>query len=153
MWCISGEGGYDIGDGYWEGHEDCTYFFINNETKYALIWNKGDNYWTIYNDEDEIIPYIPNAPKVEGLPDVSKLPEFIANEVAKLYNINVSDIVNIKSASYDPEIMELFLDFDSRENYIIELNDGTTKFCYGDNGEYFDVTDEIEELINEYSEY
>jgi len=151
MWCISGEGGYDIGDGFWEGHEDNTYFYIHGNEKYALIWPKGAKVWDIWNDEDEIIPYIPNAPKVEGLPDVSKLPDFITTNVAKLYNISVDDIKDVKSASYDSELMDLFLDYDSKQNYIVELKDGTTKYCYvKEFTDFIDVTEEIEELIDEY---
>ena len=151
MWCISGEGGYDLGDGYWEGHEDNTYFFIHGNEKYALIWHKGSKVWDIWNELDEIIPYIPNAPKVDGLPDVSKLPDFITSNVAKLYNISVDDIKDIKSASNDPELMELFLDYDSKQNYQIELKDGTIKYCYVEEfSKFIDVTEEIEELMDEY---
>lgn len=151
MWCISGEGGYDLGDGYWEGHEDNTYFFIHGNEKYALIWHKGDSVWDIWNEEDEIIPYIPNAPKVDGLPDISKLPDFITRNVAKLYNISVDDIKDVKSASNDPELMELFLDYDSKQNYQVELKNGTTKYCYVEEfTDFIDVTEEIEELMDEY---
>lgn len=148
LWCISGQGGYDACS-YWNGHEDCTYFYIDtkNNKKYALIWKKGDIYWTIYNELDEIIPYIPNAPRVEGLPDVSTLPKELCQKIAKVLGINASDIIDIKSADNDPEIMDAFIDYDSRENYIVDTKD-KTYYIINERG-YEDITQEVEEFISE----
>lgn len=148
LWCISGQGGYDACS-YWSGHEDCTYFYIDtkNNKKYALIWKKGDIYWTIYNELDEIIPYIPNAPRVEGLPDVSILPKELCQKIAKVLGINASDIIDIKSADNDPEIMDAFIDYDSRENYIVDTKD-KTYYIINERG-YKDITQEVEEFISE----
>lgn len=148
MWCISGQGGYDACS-FWNGYEDCTYFYIDtkNNKKYALIWKKGDIYWTIYNELDEIIPYIPNAPRVEGLPDVSILPKELCQKIAKVLGINASDIIDIKSADNDPEIMDAFIDYDSRENYIVDTKD-KTYYIINERG-YEDITQEVEEFISE----
>lgn len=148
MWCTSGQGGYDACS-FWNGYEDCTYFYIDtkNNKKYALIWKKGDIYWTIYNELDEIIPYIPNAPRVEGLPDVSILPKELCQKIAKVLGINASDIIDSKSADNDPEIMDAFIDYDSRENYIVDTKD-KTYYIINERG-YEDITQEVEEFISE----
>ena len=148
-WCISGKNGYD-GPDYYQGHEDITYFYIHGNEKFALIWEKGDNYWTIWNDLDEIVPYVPNAPKVEGLPDISQLPQELCQEIAKVLGINPSEIKDIWSASNNPELMELFFDYDTNKNYVVDT-DTKMYFVIGRGSSYEDVTDEVMEYIN--SEY
>ena len=78
-WCITGTKRWNDGeDGketfldYHEKNHVEFYFFIKNGTeKYALAVYPGGKAYEIFNAEDVSIAYIPEAPKIEGLPDVS----------------------------------------------------------------------------------
>ena len=157
-WCISG---YD-GSEYFDDFSDSDiYFFIDkkNKLKYAFIQgdNIGTNNYEIWDENDFMTSYIPNAPKIEGLPDISQLNPQIKQELEQLYGKNVT---NIESIVGNPELRELddfFIDLDTREEYKVTLIDNSIKYCYNNSNEYVDCTDELnawaqemlEESLNE----
>ena len=148
-WCISGD---DMGYDYFSDYHDSgdkIYFYIHGDDKYALIM-RGDRY-TIYNDFDDRVAYVPNAPKVQGLPDISDFNPHIVNKVTKLYNIKPEDIKDIKDMLYDSDTADFFFDMDTREAYGI-ITDNGTYYCYyyEPDDDYVDVTDEFNEWADEY---
>ena len=79
-WCITGtkrwndgENGKETFQEYHEKNHVEFYFFIKNGTeKYALALYPDGKSYEIFNAEDVSIAYIPDAPQVKGLPDVSE---------------------------------------------------------------------------------
>ena len=149
-WCISGENGYE-GQEYFNdyyGNGDRIIFFIHEDDKYALIIPSSGDY-LIWNEEDNRIAYIPNAPYIEGLPDVSKFNERILDEILKLYKISPSDIIDIQDALDDDELIDFFIDYDTREAYKVETKNGTF-YCIYNYPKYEDVTKDLEQWVKEY---
>ena len=152
-WCISGDGeggNYDAAD-FWEGNEDQTYFFIHGDDKYALIWERGASDWDIWNAMDGKEPYVKGAPAVPGLPDISRPSPELLKGIAKCLGIPAGDILDIHVADYDDELSELFYDYDASGNYIVDTKGGT---CYVIDtlGDFEDVTQDIEDALEEYDE-
>lgn len=153
-WCISGdEDGCEYFDDY-KVDGIGIYFYIPESTwegeKYALILRNNGTY-TIYNAEDDIIPRIPNAPKVKGLPDVS-VPSndlFHEVEVALPKGSKVSSIMEISNG----DIIEFYFDYDTREAYEVILSDGSKAYVHRDSwsGQFEDDTKEVEEFKKEYN--
>jgi hypothetical protein len=96
-WCITGrnnEGENAYGNRYWRSYTSDGaefYFFLLKGTneKYALtVWpdsskgrlGMGDGSYDLNQADDDPINYIPDAPKVPNLPDVSVEPDFYTNE-------------------------------------------------------------------------
>ena len=79
-WCITGtkrwndgENGKETFQDYHENNHVEFYFFIkNNGEKYALAMYPNGDAYEIFNAEDVSVGYIPDAPKVDGLPDISQ---------------------------------------------------------------------------------
>lgn len=96
-WCITGtkrwndgEDGKETFQEYHEKNHVEFYFFIKNGTeKYALALYPDGKAYEIFNAEDVSIAYIPDAPKVEGIPDVSK-----KNDLKILINAIASDNID-----------------------------------------------------------
>lgn len=152
-WCISGDGeggNYDAAD-FWEGNEDSTYFYIHGDDKYALIWEKGASGWEIWNAEDFRVPFVKDAPAVPGLPDISRPNPELWKGVAECLGIPVGDIRSIDDAYYDQELFELFDDYGASGNYVVDTKGGT---CYviETMGDFEDVTQDIEDALEEYDE-
>lgn len=150
-WCISGDGeggNYDAAD-FWGGYEDKTYFFIHGDDKYALIWERGASGWEIWNAEDFRVPFVKDAPAVPGLPDISRPNPELWKGVAECLGIPVGDIRSIDDAYYDQELFELFDDYGASGNYVVDTKGGT---CYviETMGDFEDVTQDIEDAIEEY---
>lgn len=78
-WCITGTKRWNNGDSgestflnYHNENGVEFYFYIkNNGEKYALAIYPDNQHYEIYNAEDVKVPYIEDAPSIEGLPDVS----------------------------------------------------------------------------------
>lgn len=78
-WCITGTKRWNDGTTGKETFQDYHdknnvefYFYLNkNGDKYALALYPNGKSYEIFNAEDVSCAYIPDAPKVEGLPDVS----------------------------------------------------------------------------------
>lgn len=76
-WCVSGNNGRQ--DTYWNTYATKArlYFYITKleydprgtTSKFALA--VYDDYYEIYNQQDDLVTSIPNAPVIEGLPDVT----------------------------------------------------------------------------------
>jgi hypothetical protein len=96
-WCITGrnnDGENAYGNRYWRSYTSDGaefYFFLLKGTneKYALtVWpdsskgrlGMGDGSYDLNQADDDPITYIPDAPKVPNLPDVSVEPDFYTNE-------------------------------------------------------------------------
>lgn len=95
-WCITGRyhGAEDSGEYYFNKYKEDQgwdyYFYIlkdgrdleGRQEKWCLCYNAEEGSYSIYNAEDDTVGSIPNAPQVEGLPDVSKgNPDYDDNEV------------------------------------------------------------------------
>jgi hypothetical protein len=78
-WCITGknmDGDDAYGRRYWDSYTadgNDFYFFLKkgSNEKFAVMIDEGGDH-TIFNPQDREIPFIQDAPKVEGLPDVSQ---------------------------------------------------------------------------------
>jgi hypothetical protein len=78
-WCITGKNmdGDDVyGRKYWDSYtRDGNEFFFflkkGSNEKFAVMIDEGREH-TIFDPQDREIPFIENAPKVDGLPDVSQ---------------------------------------------------------------------------------
>jgi hypothetical protein len=78
-WCITGtniEGDDVYGRRYWDSYTrdgNEFYFFLKkgSNEKFAVMIDEGGDH-TIFNPQDREMPFIQDAPKVEGLPDVSQ---------------------------------------------------------------------------------
>lgn len=138
MWCISG---YEAED-YFSDCDDEYYFYINKKTqeKYALTYY--NNFYSIYTEWDMRALFIEGGPKVDGLPDVGKLPSDFAEGLGKI-GIDVKDVQSVRNSTIDDS------DFwygqgDITGMIILTMEDGTeryitTKFF---TGEMFDETEE-----------
>ena len=85
-WCITGRyhGAEDSGEYYFNKYREDQgwdyYFYIlkdgrdleGRQEKWCLCYNDETGSYSIYNAEDDTVSSIPNAPQVEGLPDVTQ---------------------------------------------------------------------------------
>lgn len=144
-WCISGGDAYEYFD-----DDDIFYFYIYGDTKYAVAPNFSGNGYTIYNEMDDRVAYIPDAPQVPNLPDVSSFDPDVVRGIAKLYKIKESEIESIEPV--DSEYMEFFWDYGGPEHYTVTLKNGDVKYCTTSNAvhEYIDLTDEFLDWLAEY---
>lgn len=154
-WCISGD---EDGSEYFSDYiadGDKIYFFIHHtkdyyDDKYAVVV-RTDGTWTIYDSEDDIVPNIPYAPQVNGLPNVSIPNPNLKHEIEVAFPKEVtSKIVDIKSPEGDD--LEFFFDYDTRECYRVVLEDGTERYVYRNSwdGTFEDVTNEFNEFKEEW---
>lgn len=145
QWCISGRDAYEFFD-----DDDVFYFYIYGDTKYAVAPNFSGNGYTIYNEVDDRVAYIPNAPQVPNLPDVSSFDPDVVRGITKLYKIKASEIESIEPV--DSEYLEFFWDYDGPEHYTVTLKNGDVKYCTTSNvdHEYIDLTDEFLDWLAEY---
>lgn len=144
-WCISGNDAYTYFD-----DDDIFYFYIYGDTKYAVAPYASGTGYTIYNERDDRVAYIPNAPQVPNLPDVSSFDPNVVRGITKLYKIKASEIESIEPV--DSEYMEFFWDYDGPEHYTVTLKNGDVKYCTTSNvdHEYIDLTDEFLDWLAEY---
>lgn len=82
QWCISGNRIGDSNDSYWKNYINNGvefYFYITKgkynprgrTCKFALAYQPGTNKWQVYDQQDGMVDGIPNAPIIDGLPDVT----------------------------------------------------------------------------------
>lgn len=144
-WCISGNDAYTYFD-----DDDIFYFYIYGDTKYAVAPYASGTGCTIFNEMDNIVAYIPNAPQVPNLPDVSSFNPDVVRGITKLYKIKASEIESIEPV--DSEYMEFFWDYWGPEYYTVTLKNGDVKYCTTSNvdREYIDLTDEFLDWLAEY---
>lgn len=85
QWCITGCQRWGGGPTYWNQYTDrgiSFYFYLTNDTKYALAVYKDGNF-EIYNATDDRVDYIPNGPNNitdengRKLPDIGKYVETV----------------------------------------------------------------------------
>lgn len=127
-WCISGDGcrSHEMLDFYknYFGSSKAgqvkIYFYISKmfADKYAVLINHEDGRYFIWNDIDNPVAFILDAPKVPGLPDFSVVPEELKKELAAGLKIDVKDIVSIIN-SYQ----EIYPGGDNLEKYSVEYRD------------------------------
>lgn len=117
-WCIVSSASSDFIDDskdYWNDYTNDGYkfyFYINNYSKYALLY-KSNNDYRIFNDEDNLVFYIEDAPRVEGLPDVAhRMTPFLMKKLNKLYGISESDIKSLIHEGFS-EDFDNYLQIDS----------------------------------------
>ena len=73
-WCISGSkrwGNGESGLKHWDSYVEegvKFYFFINGNTKYALALYPNNKDFELFDELDNSIAYIPNAPKLDEIP-------------------------------------------------------------------------------------
>lgn len=73
-WCISGSKRWsnnENGEKYWNEYSEAGvvfYFFINGNRKYALAVYPDNTTYEIFDDGDNSLGYIPNAPIIEEIP-------------------------------------------------------------------------------------
>lgn len=156
-WCISGcrnENGKQYWDDYTKSGDE-FYFFIDNKhinDPTALELNKSGQY-AIYDSSDTVIGWIPDAPKVKGLPDVSRVPPEISSAVKQLYGKDEGDIRQVVFALFDPELEDLLSnavdgdDYDEGFGVLLgpddESNDESKYFYKDSKGVYHDITKEV----------
>lgn len=127
-WCISGEGGkseemwnfYKNFFGKDSADKTKMYFFISKQfsDKYAVLFNTEMNKYLIWNDVDNPVAFILEAPKVPGLPDLSVIPDKLKQELAAGLGIGTEDIVSVVNSYAD-----LYPGGDNLEKYSIEYKD------------------------------
>lgn len=127
QWCISGVN--CDAPTHWKRYkenipgfpkDDTTFVFFISKVytdRYAVLYNRETKEYMIWNDVDNPVAFILEAPKVKGLPNFSKVPDKLKQEIASSLDIHVSDIISIVN-SY--EVM--FTD-DHLEKYVVEYKD------------------------------
>ena len=145
-WCITGTDRWNDGnsgkDTFKEYHDKNNvefYFFIKNGTeKYAVALYPDGETTEIFNAEDVSIAYIPDAPHIEGFPDVStkddkkllinaiasnKIPEnIIIDAMIELtndsddYNLYITDVPEVASSVLSEKIPDGYLEFEAVQN-------------------------------------
>jgi len=118
-WCITGKEKEYFWNFYRNKHLGAPsefYFFINSfGDKYAMLYCKSNGRFEIYTDSDNYTRVIPEAPKVEGLPDVAEPDSELINELAKAIKTDAKNIVKVY-----PSQEELY-DNDNVEKYTVFL--------------------------------
>lgn len=94
-------------------------FFIRKmyRDKYAVLFNKENGEYLIWNSIDNPMAFIPRAPKVKGLPDFSRVPIELKRALAKGAGIPPTRILDIA-----PSFEEMYTD-DHLEKYTIQYRD------------------------------
>ena len=108
-WCITGKnlsGADTYGNTYWNRYRSQGiefYFFIkkDDQDKWALALRPSGDY-EIFNAADNEVGYIPNAPHVEGLPDVSVGDEYDYDDDLDLLDDEEIEEVEDEEREYTP---------------------------------------------------
>ena len=118
-WCITGKDKEYFWNFYRNKHFGAPsefYFFINSfGDKYAMLYCESKDKFAIYTDADNYTKVIPEAPKVEGLPDVAEPDLELVKELAKAIKTDVKNISKVY-----PSQEELY-DDDNLEKYTVFL--------------------------------
>ena len=134
-WCISGSKRWSNGAngrGYWNDYTSKGvkfYFFIGNNTKYALALYPNDKDFEIFDAQDISISYIPNAPIIDEI----KVDYYSHNEDRLMLNL-------IKTGQL-PQVCDFL------SSYFIDEK-GYSILIY-DKSEFDDFLDSIRENVNE----
>jgi hypothetical protein len=127
QWCISGVN--CEAPEHWKRYkenipgfpkDDTTFIFFISKVyadRYAVLFNKETEEYMIWNDVDNPVAFILEAPKVKGLPNFSKVPDKLKQELASSLNVPVSNIISVVN-SYEVMFPE-----DHLEKYVVEYKD------------------------------
>ena len=127
QWCISGVN-CDAPE-HWKRYKENIPGFPKDDTififfiskvysdRYAVLFNKKTNDYLIWNDIDNPVAFILEAPRVKGLPNLGKIPEKLKKELASSLKVPVANIISIVN-SY-----EVMYDGDHFEKYDVEYTD------------------------------
>ena len=157
-WCISGSKRWSndgSGEKYWNEYSEAGvvfYFFINGNRKYALAIYPDNTTYEIFDDGDNSLGYIPNAPIIEEIPvDYTSKNDYreFYNAVASaklpdwqyIYGRVYSELTSGEKDDVDILDKDVFLDYEA--DYLIP--DGYIEHDACENGlitpeEYKDLT-------------
>jgi len=108
QWCISGVDcdSQSMWDFYMGGslsprfNKDTSVFifFIHKSwgKKWAVLFDKETKNNVIWNELDNITSFIEDSPKIKGLPDFSKIPFKLKQDISKSLKIKIDNIIEIR---------------------------------------------------------